>query len=63
MNDDAITTVPDLEDESLAEEVAEWESTEPKEYKWQIIDPEAQILLRSCRRPADRTTTKVKAGS
>ncbi|KAI2638019.1 hypothetical protein GGS26DRAFT_588389 [Hypomontagnella submonticulosa] len=58
MNDDAITTVPDLEDESLAEEVAEWESTEPKEYKWQIIDPEAQILLRSCRRPADRTTTK-----
>jgi hypothetical protein len=44
MGDGAIAIVPDLPDDPSTEEVATWESTEPKEYKWRVIDDEAEVL-------------------
>ena len=44
MDDGAIAIVPDLPDDPSTEEVAAWESTEPKEYKWRVIDDEAEVL-------------------
>ncbi|RYP74434.1 hypothetical protein DL769_004011 [Monosporascus sp. CRB-8-3] len=44
MDDGAIAVVPDLPDDPSTEEVATWESTEPKNYKWRIIDTDAAIL-------------------
>ncbi|KAL7622555.1 hypothetical protein AAE478_008062 [Parahypoxylon ruwenzoriense] len=45
MDDDgAIVIVPNLPDEPSTQEVAIWESIEPQDYKWKIIDPEAEIL-------------------
>ena len=44
MDDGAIAIVPDLPDDPSTEEVATWESTEPKEYKWRVIDDDAEVL-------------------
>jgi hypothetical protein len=44
MDDGAIAIVPDLPDDPSTEEVAAWESTEPKEYKWRVIDDAAEVL-------------------
>jgi hypothetical protein len=39
-----IAIVPDLPDEPTAEQIAQWEQNEPKNYRWQIIDEEAEVL-------------------
>lgn len=44
MDDGAIAIVPNLPDDPSTQEVTVWESTEPKNYKWRVIDPEAEIL-------------------
>ncbi|XXH05758.1 hypothetical protein Hte_012194 [Hypoxylon texense] len=44
MDDGAIAIVPDLCDNPPTKEVAEWKSREPKEYKWQVIDGDAESL-------------------
>ncbi|KAI1211990.1 uncharacterized protein F4807DRAFT_472812 [Annulohypoxylon truncatum] len=44
MDDGAIVIVPDLPDDPSVEEVTAWESTSPKDYKWRIMDPDADIL-------------------
>ncbi|KAI1778049.1 hypothetical protein F4818DRAFT_438226 [Hypoxylon cercidicola] len=44
MDDGAITIAPNLPDDPSAQEVDIWESTGPKDYKWIIADPEAEIL-------------------
>ncbi|KAI2463858.1 hypothetical protein F4781DRAFT_436976 [Annulohypoxylon bovei var. microspora] len=36
--------VPNLPDDPSTQEVAIWESIGPKDYKWRILDPEAEIL-------------------
>ncbi|KAI1455515.1 hypothetical protein F4805DRAFT_435782 [Annulohypoxylon moriforme] len=43
MDDGAIAIVP------LTEDLAIWENMEPKEFKWRIMDPEAEILDRIIR--------------
>ncbi|KAI2627631.1 hypothetical protein GGR54DRAFT_652465 [Hypoxylon sp. NC1633] len=44
MDDGVIAIVPDIADNPSTEEVAVWENSGLKDYKWKIIDPEAQIL-------------------
>jgi hypothetical protein len=44
MDDGALAIVPDIPGDPSTEEVAAWESKEPKEYKWKIMDDEAEIL-------------------
>lgn len=44
MDDGAIAIVPDLPDNPSTEQVATWESTEPKEYRWRVIDDKAEIV-------------------
>ncbi|KAH9993889.1 hypothetical protein F4779DRAFT_222149 [Xylariaceae sp. FL0662B] len=44
MDDGAIAIVPNMPDDPSTQEVAIWEGTEPKDYKWRIIDPEAEVL-------------------
>ncbi|XDG05446.1 hypothetical protein ABKA04_005061 [Annulohypoxylon sp. FPYF3050] len=44
MDDGVVAVVPDIVDNPSTEEVAVWENSGPKDYKWKIIDPKAQIL-------------------
>ncbi|KAI0165372.1 hypothetical protein GGR52DRAFT_575464 [Hypoxylon sp. FL1284] len=44
MDDGAIAIVPDIADNPSIEEVAAWENSDVKDYKWRIIDPEADVL-------------------
>ncbi|KAI1261896.1 hypothetical protein F5Y18DRAFT_419261 [Xylariaceae sp. FL1019] len=44
MDDGAIAAVPDIADDPSTEEVETWERTEPKNYKWRVMDPEAEVL-------------------
>lgn len=60
MDDGVIAIVPDIPDDPSTQEVANWEITRPKSYKWRIIDPEAEILdelieLRTAKSPNDIT--------
>jgi hypothetical protein len=59
MDDGAITIVPDLPDDPSTEQVAAWESTEPKEYKWRVIDDEADILDETFIDLVDMTTREL----
>ncbi|KAM7199998.1 hypothetical protein V8F33_004172 [Rhypophila sp. PSN 637] len=42
LNLGVITLVPDIPDEPTMEQVAAWEEEEPKNYKWRIIDEDAE---------------------
>ncbi|KAI1770240.1 hypothetical protein F4818DRAFT_455858 [Hypoxylon cercidicola] len=44
MDDGVIAIVPDIADNPSTEEVTLWDNSDLKDYKWKIIDPEAQIL-------------------
>ncbi|KAK3363898.1 hypothetical protein B0T25DRAFT_528701, partial [Lasiosphaeria hispida] len=44
LDDGAIAIVPDLPDDPTTEQVVTWEREEPKNYRWHIIDDEAQSL-------------------
>jgi hypothetical protein len=44
LDDGAIAIVPDLPDDPTTEQIATWEREEPKNYRWRIIDDEAQSL-------------------
>lgn len=44
MDDGAIAIVPDISDDPSTEEIAMWEAAEPKNYKWKIIDVDAEVL-------------------
>jgi len=44
LEDGAISIVPDLPSNPTAEQVAEWEAKDPKEYRWAIIDDEEECL-------------------
>ncbi|XXH02512.1 hypothetical protein Hte_008888 [Hypoxylon texense] len=44
MDDGVIAIVPDIANNPSTEEVTVWENSGLKDYKWKIIDPEAQIL-------------------
>ncbi|KAH8668818.1 hypothetical protein BX600DRAFT_538842 [Xylariales sp. PMI_506] len=44
IDDSAIAIVPDIPDDPSTEEVEAWESAEPKQYKWRVMDNEADIL-------------------
>ncbi|GAB1317032.1 HNH nuclease domain-containing protein [Madurella fahalii] len=44
LDDGAIAIVPDLPDDPTTEQVADWERKEPKNYRWRIIDEDAESL-------------------
>ncbi|KAI1251458.1 hypothetical protein MGN70_006026 [Eutypa lata] len=44
MDDGAIAIVPDISDDPSTEEITMWEAAEPKNYKWKIIDVDAEVL-------------------
>ncbi|KAK0703032.1 hypothetical protein B0T26DRAFT_838826 [Lasiosphaeria miniovina] len=44
LDDGAIAIVPDLPDNPTTEQVADWERKEPKNYRWCIIDEDAESL-------------------
>ncbi len=44
MDDGASAIVPDISDDPSTEEVDAWENTEPKQYKWRVIDNDAGVL-------------------
>ncbi|KAI0152697.1 hypothetical protein GGR57DRAFT_513596 [Xylariaceae sp. FL1272] len=44
MDDGAIAAVPDIADDPSPKEVKIWENTEPKNYKWRVMDPESEAL-------------------
>ncbi|KAK3939719.1 hypothetical protein QBC46DRAFT_450115 [Diplogelasinospora grovesii] len=44
LDDGAIAIVPDLPDDPSTQEVADWEAKEPKNYRWRIIDSDADSL-------------------
>ncbi|XDG02249.1 hypothetical protein ABKA04_001864 [Annulohypoxylon sp. FPYF3050] len=44
MDDGAIVAVPDIDDDPTTEQIQEWERAEVKEYRWRIVDPEAEVL-------------------
>ncbi|RYO90316.1 hypothetical protein DL766_006912 [Monosporascus sp. MC13-8B] len=56
MDDGAIAIVPDLSDDPSTEEVAAWESTAPKNYKWRIIDTDADVLDQRLEAAVDPST-------
>ncbi|KAI0843672.1 hypothetical protein F5Y06DRAFT_8842 [Hypoxylon sp. FL0890] len=51
MDDGAIAIVPNISDDPSTEEVAIWEDSQPKNYKWRIMDPEAGILDETLKAP------------
>ncbi|KAI1445269.1 hypothetical protein F5Y02DRAFT_427011 [Annulohypoxylon stygium] len=44
MDDGAIVIVPDIADDPTTTQIEEWESAGVKQYKWRIVDPEAEAL-------------------
>lgn len=44
LEDGAISVVPDLPSDATAEQVAEWEANNPKEYQWVVIDDSSEYL-------------------
>ncbi|KAK0720913.1 hypothetical protein B0H67DRAFT_644110 [Lasiosphaeris hirsuta] len=44
LDDGAIAIVPGLPDDPTTEQVAIWERDEPKNYRWRIIDEDAELL-------------------
>lgn len=36
--------MPDLSDDPYTKEVDDWEQSEPKDYRWRVIDPDAAVL-------------------
>ncbi|KAK3356873.1 hypothetical protein B0T25DRAFT_140846 [Lasiosphaeria hispida] len=60
LDDGAIAIVPDLPDDPFSEQVASWEEKEPKDYRWRIIDDDADsletiFLLKNQGAPKDMT--------
>ncbi|KAK4152645.1 hypothetical protein C8A00DRAFT_44300 [Chaetomidium leptoderma] len=44
LDDGAIAIVPDLPDDPSTEQIADWEKNEPKNYRWRVIDDNAESL-------------------
>ncbi|KAK3331723.1 hypothetical protein B0T19DRAFT_413866 [Cercophora scortea] len=44
LDDGAIAIVPDLPDDPSSEQVAKWEEEDPKNYRWRVIDDDADSL-------------------
>ncbi|KAI1371721.1 hypothetical protein F4677DRAFT_434448 [Hypoxylon crocopeplum] len=63
LDDGAIVIVPNVQNNPSEDEVKAWEAVEPKQYKWRVIDPEAEILQEtldaSAVEGASRTVTTI----
>ncbi|KAI1215128.1 uncharacterized protein F4807DRAFT_21831 [Annulohypoxylon truncatum] len=59
MDDGVIVVVPNLPDNPSTEEVALWEGTEPKNYRWRIMDPDADILNRPVEVAPEKPTVMI----
>lgn len=60
LDDGAIAIIPDLLGDASSEDVALWEENDPKDYRWEVIDDEAEsldttIILKSQGAPKDIT--------
>lgn len=59
MDDGAIVAVPDIADDPTPDEVEAWEKKEPKNYRWRIIDNDADSRSdRAAKRTQQRQRTE-----